>query len=190
MTGDKSDMVMIIGGSAGSMPVLIGILQALPKNFRMPVVIVLHRMKNVESELNRLLAKETTINKIIEPDDKQPILNQVYLAPQNYHLLAEKDRTFSLDYSEPVNFSRPSIDVSFSSFSKAYLNKTIGILLSGANKDGAEGMKEIDDRDGLAIVQDPLTAQYPAMPNAAIRLVTGCQVLAPNEIIDLVRLLQ
>jgi len=182
--------IIIIGGSAGSMPVLVDILQAIPNGFRMPVVIVLHRLKNVGSDLGKLLAEEATTKKVIEPDDKQPVLNQIYLAPQNYHLLAEEDRTFSLDYSELVYFSRPSIDVSFGSFSKIYSNRTIGILLSGANKDGAEGLKKIKEVGGMAIVQQPSTAQYPTMPQAAINLIPDCNVYTPEEIVQFLTKLQ
>lgn len=182
---EKPFDIVVIGGSAGSMQVIADILQSLPSKIELPIVIVIHRMKNVESELDRLLAMETSI-KILEPDDKQPVLaNQVYLSPQNYHLLVEEDRTFSLDYSEQVNFSRPSIDVSFSSIASVYANKTIGILLSGANRDGAEGLKDIFEAGGMAIVQQPSTASYPAMPEAGKELVPECKSCSPEEIIKL-----
>lgn len=182
---EKQFDIVAIGGSAGSLHVLADVLKNLPQKLPFPVVIVLHRMKNVESELDRLLALETNIQ-VLEPDDKQAVMDgKVYLAPQNYHLLIEQDRTFSLDYSELVNYSRPSIDVTFSGIAKVYSNKAVGILLSGANKDGAEGLQEIHDASGLAIVQDPLTAEYAAMPHAAIQLMPDCKICSPKEIIKL-----
>jgi two-component system chemotaxis response regulator CheB len=182
---EKQFDIVAIGGSAGSLHVLANILRSLPQKFDFAVVIVLHRMKNVESELDRLLALETNIQ-ILEPDDKQAVVDgMVYLAPQNYHLLIEEDRTFSLDYSELVNYSRPSIDVTFSCIAKVYPNKAIGILLSGANKDGAEGLKEIKDARGLAVVQDPSTAEYAAMPHAAIQVIPDCRICSAEKIIQL-----
>jgi two-component system chemotaxis response regulator CheB len=182
---EKQFDIVVIGGSAGSLHVLTDILRSLPEKLDFSIVIVLHRMKNVVSELDRLLALETNIQ-IVEPDDKHPVMDgMVYLAPQNYHLLIEEDKTFSLDYSELVNYSRPSIDVTFSGIAKVYPNKAIGILLSGANKDGAEGLKEIHDAGGLAIVQDPLTAEYTAMPHAGIQLIPDCKICSPEEIIKL-----
>lgn len=106
----------------------------------------------------------------------------MYLAPQNYHLLVEEDYSFSLDYSEAVNFSRPSIDVTFSNVADVYGEKALGILLSGANKDGARGLCDIIDAGGKGIVQNPDTAEYSAMPSAGIEYNKRVMIMKPEEI--------
>ncbi|QHS63018.1 chemotaxis protein CheB [Chitinophaga agri] len=172
--------VIVIGGSAGSLLVLTEILDAIPYHLAPPVVIVLHRLRNVQSEMGRLLS---TTRQIIEPEDKEPVREHcMYLAPQNYHLLVEADRTFMLDYSELVNYSRPSIDMTFSSIADVYGAGTLGILLSGANKDGAEGLCQIIAAGGTGIVQDPQTAAFSAMPQSAIDMCAGVQVMSVADI--------
>ncbi|HEY8954553.1 chemotaxis protein CheB [Chitinophaga sp.] len=185
MATPESYKILVIGGSAGSMPVLTALIKELPVPFPMPVVIVIHRLKNVQSELSALLSAE---QKITEPDDKDSLLpGHIYLAPQNYHLLIEADGTISLDYSEPVNFSRPAIDVSFDSAVEAFGKKTLAILLSGANKDGAAGICRIAGSGGMAIVQDPLTAAFSTMPRAALNQCTGLHTMTVNEMIRYLR---
>jgi len=167
------------------MEVVISLLKSLPKKFHTPLVFVIHRMKNTTSSLVDLLSKEISGRKVIEPEDKEPIRQgAIYLAPQNYHLLVEQDHTFSLDYSEPVNFSRPSIDVSFESVANLFQQRTMAILLSGANKDGAAGLGRVIEKGGLAIVQSPETAQYPAMPRAAIDLYSSVSIQTPGQIFN------
>ncbi len=177
--------IIVIGGSAGSLGPLISLLKAKPEWFRIPILIIIHRLKNTKSQLHKIMANESGLPDFIEPEDKEPIKNgQVYLAPQNYHILIEKDHSFSLDYSEPVNFSRPSIDVSFESVSEVYKHRSLAILLSGANKDGAKGMKAILAKKGSCIVQLPETAEYPAMPEAAIKINPAVRILKIDEIIS------
>lgn len=166
----EGDKIVVIGGSAGSLPVLLYLLQNLPAGFAVPVVVVLHRLKNVTSELEKIVDFSKNGLQVREPEDKEPIRPRyVYFAPANYHLLVETDKTFSLDYSEPVQYSRPSIDVSFESMADVYGAGAIGVLLSGANEDGAAGLKDITERGGIAIVQHPDTSEYPIMPRAAIK---------------------
>jgi two-component system chemotaxis response regulator CheB len=173
--------IIVIGGSSGCIPVLMQIIGAMPADFRIPVVIIIHRARNVESELETILS---ATKKIHEPEDKEPISeNMLYLAPQNYHLLAEQDKTFCLDYSEPVNYSRPSIDVSFMSVSAVYRGKTLGILLSGANNDGAKGIDRIIRNGGRGIVQDPVTAQCSVMPVSALKINAEAEALTPDNIV-------
>ncbi|MFB6457377.1 chemotaxis protein CheB [Chitinophaga sp. Hz27] len=174
--------IIAIGGSAGSLPVMGRIIRQLPDTLKVPVVLIVHRLKNVNSELGRLLSGDKII---IEPEDKEPIKkNQIYLAPQNYHLLIEADHTFSLDYSEPVNFSRPSIDESFYSVADAYGARSVGILLSGANNDGAAGLLSIVNAGGIGIAQQPAEAEFSIMPQAAIDLSSNIKIMREAEIIS------
>ncbi len=176
--------IILIGGSAGSLEVIAYLLQSLPKTFTIPVVIIVHRMKNTSSRLDKMLIKESGLRNVIEPEDKEPVKpGIIYLAPQNYHLLVEKDHSFSLDYSEPINFSRPSIDLSFESFSNVYGANTLAVLLSGANKDGAEGIKKVLQRSGTALIQSPETAEYTAMPAAALEMNKTAIVQSPVQIL-------
>ncbi|NSL87534.1 chemotaxis protein CheB [Chitinophaga sp. Mgbs1] len=171
--------MVAIGGSAGSLPVLVQLLNSLHQPLKWPVVIILHRLKNVQSELHNLLSVKIPIT---EPVDKEPVESRVYLAPQNYHLLIEEDRTFSLDYSEPLHFSRPSIDVSFFSAAAIYRRHALGILLSGANKDGAAGIQRIISHGGTGIVQQPDTALFSNMPQAALDLSPQVQAMTIDGI--------
>ncbi len=177
--------LVVIGGSAGSITVITTILAALPVDFRLPIVIVVHRQKNVESELSKLLQpKKNTLN-IYEPEDKQSIeFNHIYLAPQNYHLLIEKDRSFGLDYSELVQFSRPSIDVTFESCSNVYGNKLLAIVLSGANDDGSAGSEIIINNGGTVVVQHPSTAEFPKMVESVIKKCSKAIIKPPDEIAE------
>lgn len=181
MSTPVTDLI-VIGGSSGSIPVLMKILDAAPVGFTVPIIIVVHRLKNVESELAPILSSRQTV---IEPEDKEMLVpGCIYLAPQNYHLLLEADHSISLDYSELVNFSRPAIDVTFSSAAEIFGKRVIAVLLSGSNKDGAEGMLEVLSAGGVGIVQDPVSAEYPAMPEAAMALSSGLEVLTPSNIIQ------
>lgn len=179
--------IVLIGGSAGSIPLIFNILSALPGRLKIPIIIVLHRHKNVVSEFAEILKGHAKNICIIEPDDKQPLLpSNIYLAPQNYHLLIEQDFTFSLDYSELVNYSRPSIDVTFESAAHVFRNGVTGILLSGANSDGSEGIRTILEYGGEAWVQEPVTAEYPTMPQRAIELNSLAIPMPPQKIVNLV----
>ena len=118
-----------------------------------------------------------------EVEDGEPIQpGYVYLSPPNYHLMAERKQTLSLSTDSPVNFSRPSIDVLFESASRVYEDKLIGILLTGANKDGSKGLACIHEQGGLTIVQDPNTAESPFMPLAAIEAVKVDYILPEEKI--------
>jgi two-component system chemotaxis response regulator CheB len=174
--------IVAIAGSAGAITIVPELLAALPGPFPFAVVIILHRMRNVHSDLLGMLAAHMPGRKMVEPDDKEPVKqNTIYLAPQNYHLLVE-DGHFSLDYSEAVMFSRPSIDVTFDSVARAYGPHATAILLSGANTDGAAGIKTIIEHGGRGIVQDPKTAAYPTMPDSAINLAPGVLIYTPEQI--------
>lgn len=172
--------IIVIGGSSGSIPVLRDIIEALPADFNIPVVIVIHRLKNVASDLKGILGNRD----IKEPEDKDPITRAgMYLAPQNYHLLIEENKTFSMDYSELVNYSRPAIDVTFMSAADVYKGGVLGIVLTGANSDGAEGLKQIIENGGRGIVQEPATAEYATMPEHAIKLNPTAEIQTPENIV-------
>lgn len=182
MSLTKRYTMIVIGGSAGSLSTIIELLKSLPKNFTATVVVVIHRQRNGASELDKILSTATGRNSISEPDDKEKVLGgRIYLAPQNYHLLFEDYGAFSLDYSEAVKYSRPSIDVTFESAAGVYKERLLAILLSGANSDGCEGVEKTIMMGGTAIVQDPATAQYPAMPAAAVSI-KGVKTMTPNDI--------
>lgn len=180
--------IIVIGGSAGSLPVILAILEGISDGGGIPVVVVLHRQKNVSSEMGRIFESRIQGFKVVEPEDKETILpDHVYLAPQNYHLLVEQNHSFSLDYSEPVHYSRPSIDVTFESMSRVYGERMLAIVLSGANSDGARGVEFITGNKGTVLVQDPASAEYPAMPSAAISRSKMAKVLSPEDIINFLK---
>ncbi|CAG5016642.1 Protein-glutamate methylesterase/protein-glutamine glutaminase [Dyadobacter sp. CECT 9275] len=159
---------VVIGGSAGSLAVLFEILPKLKQDHDFALIIVLHRKYNAESSLSELLGSKT-LNTLTEIEDKDPIIpGNIYLAPADYHVLIENNRIFSLDHSEKVNFSRPSLDVTFESAAQVYGRSLIGVLLSGANDDGTKGLHAVKHYGGMTIVQDPQSAQMPMMPQYAI----------------------
>jgi Chemotaxis response regulator containing a CheY-like receiver domain and a methylesterase domain len=182
--------IIVIGGSAGSLKPLMVLLDALPEEMPYAVVIVLHRLKNVTSDMDRILSYNKGKRKIHEPEDKEPIRkNHIYLAPQNYHLLIEEEKIFSLDYSELINYSRPSIDITFDCAADVYGNGVLGILLSGANADGADGISKIIENGGISIVQHPATAEYPVMPQSAIERNEHVLVKKPEFIANYIQAL-
>jgi two-component system chemotaxis response regulator CheB len=168
--------VVAVGTSWGGLSALTKLLGALPGDFKIPVVLVQHRSKDSERLLVQLLQDATDL-KVCEIEDKDPLTpGTVHVAPANYHVLIE-DGYASLTIEEPVRFSRPSIDVMFSSAADTYRSAAIGVVLTGANEDGAQGLAQIVKRGGLALVQDPKTAEIPIMPQAAIRAVPTGEVL-------------
>lgn len=177
---------VVIGGSAGSFQGIIRILSHIPKDFALPVIVVMHRLKHVRHGFAEAISQKSNL-KIVEPDDKDAIRKGiVYLAPANYHLSMELGNYFSLSTEEMLNSSRPSIDITLSSAAYVYRNKLIGILLSGANRDGGMGMKNIKEKGGLTIVQDPVECMIDTMPKAALALTTIDYTLKIKEIIDLI----
>jgi two-component system, chemotaxis family, protein-glutamate methylesterase/glutaminase len=160
--------IVIIGGSAGSFQVVTKILSQLPKDYPYPVVLALHRLKHVRHGFVEALSIKSSLP-VVEPNDKDPIKpGKIYLAPANYHLYIELTGIFSLSTEEPVNHSRPGIDLTFITGAYAYKNKAIGVILSGANKDGALGLKKVKDWGGVTIVQSPEESQMPTMPQSAL----------------------
>ncbi len=155
-----------IGASAGGIDALRVFLPCLPKNYPLSIIIVLHIPADQPSMLVELFGAKSEL-RVKEAEEKERIQpGTIYFAPPGYHLLVERDFTFSLSTEEPVHFSRPSIDVLFETAADAFASQLVGILLSGANKDGADGLRRIQEADGLALVQDPATAQVRIMPEA------------------------
>jgi two-component system chemotaxis response regulator CheB len=159
---------MVVGVSAGGVEALNLLLPCLPSKLPIPVMVVLHIGKfSVESLIAQLNNKCKIVVK--EADSGEKILTgHVYFAPPNYHLLVECNRTFSLAVGEFVKYSRPSIDVLFESAADIYREKLIGVILTGANSDGAQGMKAVNKFEGYTIAQDPKDAFIGEMPGAAI----------------------
>ena len=181
-----AEKYIVIGGSAGSFQTVLALLEALPKKFPFPIFLVLHRLKNVKSGFIEALSIKSKID-LREPCDKEIIeAGNVYLAPANYHMYVEFDNTISLSIEETVNHSRPSIDVLFSSVANSLGNKVIGILLSGANRDGAVGLHNIKKNGGITVVEDPKTAQITTMPKAAVDLFKVDKIMVADEIINYV----
>jgi two-component system chemotaxis response regulator CheB len=159
---------VVIGVSAGGVEALKVLLPALPASFPLPIAIVQHRDQRSDGFLAAYLNTMSRIA-ISEAEDKEPFCpGHAYLAPAGYHLLIESDRSLSLSVDQRVNHSCPSIDVLFESAADVFAESLIGIVLTGANADGAEGLKAIKARGGLAVVQDPQTASARAMPRAAL----------------------
>jgi two-component system chemotaxis response regulator CheB len=178
----KNYEAVVIGGSWGGMNAAVEILRHLPAKFPLPVVLVLHRMRGVNSELPALIRKKTYIQ-VKEADEKEEMRQStVYVAPADYHLLIEQDKTFSLDVSEAILFSRPSIDVTFESAAQVFGDRLIGIILSGASKDGSQGLKAIARSGGITIVQDPSQAEADMMPQSAMNVVKQAKVMKLQEI--------
>jgi len=176
---------IVAGVSAGGYAVLNQILPALKKDFPVPLIIVRHMHPNSSDYLISELDKKCALS-VKQADEKEEIsAGYIYFAAPNYHLLIERDRTFSLSVSEYINYARPSIDVLFESASEVYGNKIIGIILTGANNDGSNGMKTIKEHGGVTIVQDPDNAEMEMMPKSAIEATTIDYIVPANEIASL-----
>ena len=185
MAENKIDIILI-GGSAGSLEAILQILPKLTTEFSIPIVIILHRKTDNDNTLLELLTSRTQFN-VREVEEKEVPENAcLYIAPADYHILFEEDRSFSVDDSEKVNYSRPSIDVAFQSAASVYKDRLLGILLSGANNDGVMGLQSIKDNGGKIMIQDPFNAEMPVMPLAALDQVQPDYLLADNLMADVI----
>jgi two-component system chemotaxis response regulator CheB len=179
--------VLLLGGSAGSFRLLFRAIKTFSADFDKTVIIVIHRKKNFFSEIEKLFSENTRMY-LREISDKEEIRkNAIYIAPANYHTLIENEKQFSLDVSESVWYSKPSIDVTFHSAADVFKNQCTAILLSGANQDGAAGMLRLKQQGALTIAQHPADAEMPEMPNAAIHLQAADYILRTEEIFELFR---
>ncbi|MDP9127526.1 MAG: chemotaxis protein CheB [Pseudomonadota bacterium] len=158
-----------IGASAGALDALAGILPHLPENYPVSVMVVVHLLADRPNPLVALLQPKCKLP-IKEAEDKEPALaGTVYLAPAGYHLLIEENKHLSLSNDDPVSHARPSIDVLFEAAADAYGPDLTGVVLTGANSDGAKGLKAIAGAGGMALVQDPAHSYAAAMPQAALK---------------------
>ena len=173
---------VVIGASAGGFEAILAVLKGLPATFPMPLVAVLHLPENHDSKLPELFGYRLALQ-VREARDKETLApGTLYFAPPGYHLQVEGDRSFSLSCEDRVNYARPSIDVLFETASDAYGKSLAGILLTGANYDGAAGLAGMKLAGALTIVQDPASAEVSTMPEAAIRRMAPDLILPLAEI--------
>jgi two-component system chemotaxis response regulator CheB len=182
MTG-PAPRAIAIGASAGAVQALSEILPRLPADYPLPVLVVVH-IPAAPSGLTTLFASKCAVA-VREPEDKEPIVpGTVYLAPPGYHMLVEDGHSIALSQDEPLLFSRPSIDVLFESAADSYGADLTGIILTGANEDGARGAAAVVRAGGTLLVEDPATAYAPAMPAAALQRCPTARVLSLDTIAD------
>jgi len=173
---------VVIGVSAGGVEALSVILVRLPAEFFFPIIIVQHRHPSSDDFLVCLL-NEKCKTKVEQADEKENIVpGIVYIAPANYHLMVEEDRTFSLSVDEHVNYTRPSIDVLFETAADVYRERLVGVVLTGANSDGSQGLRKIKELGGMTVVQDPATAEAAFMPKSAIAATKVDHIIPLEEI--------
>jgi two-component system, chemotaxis family, protein-glutamate methylesterase/glutaminase len=178
--------LVVVGTSWGGLAALRTLVGALPDSFRMAVTLVQHRHKDSDHVLRALLQERSPLV-VCEVEDKMPLEEgHIYVAPPDYHTLIEPGH-FALSTEAPVRFSRPSIDVTFNSAADAYGHRVVGIILTGANADGANGLSRISELGGLALIQDPQTAESPMMPAAAQKAVPRARVMALDRIGEYLR---
>ncbi len=179
--------ILLLGGSAGSFKILFRLIKVLPADLNKVVVIVIHRKKNFFSEIEKLFAENSRMY-LREVSDKDAITRgTIYIAPANYHTLVESEEQFSLDVSEAVWYSKPSIDVTFESAAEVFKGRCTAILLSGANQDGARGLLKLKEQGSLTIAQDPADAEMREMPGAAIEINAADEILTVDEIFELLQ---
>jgi two-component system chemotaxis response regulator CheB len=173
--------IVVVGTSIGGLNALQTLLSGLPEGFPVPVVIAQHRGKGAEIGLCDFLGRSSRIP-ISEPEDKEEIFpGRAYLAPRDYHLLVENG-SFALSTDAPVSFARPSIDILFESAANEYRERAIGVVLTGANRDGARGLAAVKLRGGVTLVEDPASAACREMPDAAIAASQVDRILPLQEI--------
>jgi two-component system chemotaxis response regulator CheB len=174
--------IVVVGASWGGLHAVSDLLAVIPPEVDLPLVLAQHRAADSERDSLEALLQRHTRRPVREAGDKDAIRpGHVYVAPPDYHLLVDAEGTFALSVDERVQYARPSVDVLFESAADAYGERTIGIVLTGANADGAAGLLAIQDVGGVTIVQDPETAEARQMPDAAIRATAADAVLPVDE---------
>lgn len=183
-TESTNTELVLIGGSAGSLQVILEMIKNISEKLNFPIILVLHRKAHSTNILQTLL-QQFISTEVVEIDDKTDIRkNKIYIVPADYHLLFENKKTMSLDSSEKMNYSRPSIDVTFKSAAEVYGKTLVGILLSGANADGVEGLAYIKRNNGKVWIQDPKTAEVDYMPKHAVEEVKYDLLIKPDNLAD------
>ncbi len=173
---------IVIGSSAGGLHALKTLIKGLKPGFDIPIIIAQHLSPHSENYMAHFLDQLNTI-KVKEADEREKILaGHAYIAPPNFHLLIENDRTFSLTVEEKVNYARPSIDILFETAAEVFREKLIGIILTGANHDGANGIRKIRFFGGFTIAQNPSSAESDTMPKAAIQTGSILKTMELEEI--------
>jgi len=176
--------IVVMGASAGSVEAFSNILPKLRTDLEVPIVVVVHLPRDRDSLLVQILQAKCQI-RVKEAEDKEPLLpGAVYFAPPDYHVLIETDGRISLSSEEPVHFSRPSIDVLFESSAESFPEETLAIVLTGANSDGAEGVRKVWAAGGKVIVQRQKGAYATEMPRAALAACPSALVLSLDEIAE------
>lgn len=187
-TKPKNFELVVIGASLGGMHALKSLLSSLPPQFNLPVVAVQHRSKDSEASLGKYFSLWTS-RPVLEADDKtQLVPGHVYLAPSDYHLMIDGE-DLALSTEGPVKYSRPSIDVLFESAAKWYKERAVGIILTGTGSDGPAGAKELEERGGLLIVQDPEEAEADGLPRSTLAATQNAKVMRLEEIASLLEAL-
>jgi two-component system chemotaxis response regulator CheB len=186
----NSTRILVVGGSAGILEALLHFLPKVKTDISFSIVIVLHRKNAGESMLANLLQSRTELP-VREIEDKEKMKpSTIYVAPANYHVLIEKEDFFSLDVSEKINYSRPSIDVSFETAADVYGPAAAALLLSGANNDGTEGLKCIQEKGGKVLIQQPSSAEVSYMPQQALKEINADAVLSTEKIAEYINALK
>jgi two-component system chemotaxis response regulator CheB len=181
---------VVIGTSAGGIEALSTLLPAFEPDCGVPVLVVVHLPRDRPSRLPEIFAPRCRLS-VREAEDKQPLEpGSLYFAPPDYHLLVDEGPVLALSSDEPVHYSRPSIDVLFESAADHYGSALLGLVLTGANADGATGLAAVQHAGGLTVVQDPSSATASAMPEAALKAATGSLRLTLTQIADLLRVLR
>lgn len=178
----RADSIFVVGGSAGSIEPLKSLLCSTPKNFKIAIACCIHLPAGHKSLLPQIFRDICSVNVKEAESTEEIVSGTIYFAPPDYHLCVEKDLTFSLSSEEPRHFSRPSIDILFESAADAYGPRCAGLLLSGANEDGAEGLKKIKSLGGRTFIQDPDLSEHPTMPASARLKFVPDGVISPREL--------
>jgi two-component system, chemotaxis family, protein-glutamate methylesterase/glutaminase len=179
--------VVVVGVSAGGVDLLLELLPWLPGDFPVPIVVCLHAAQGTTLDLAAMLNERSRLEVSEAVDKERPRPGHVYLAPGGYHLLLESDGAFGLSIDAPVRFARPAVDVLFDSAAHVHRERVLGVVLTGANDDGAQGARRIKAAGGMVIVQDPATAVAPDMPRAALAAVKADHCVPPGELAKLLQ---
>jgi two-component system chemotaxis response regulator CheB len=179
----KDIKIVVIGGSAGSLNTVRKVLSSIRKDFPLPLIFCLHRLKDIRNGFVESLNINSKLM-VVEPHDKDPIkAGYAYLSPSNYHLMIENTKIFALSTESDINFSRPSLDITFETAGNSFRDKMAGILLSGANTDGSKGLFDAFKNGAFTVIQKPGNAQFSTMPEEALKYFTPHKILTDDEIV-------